>query len=69
MNKKWNIDQIRDYVSKNSECTLLSKEYAGYSQKLQFKCSCGNLFEKTLTKFKDSNQKKCANCLEPRPSR
>ncbi|WP_419959449.1 hypothetical protein [Psychrobacillus sp. BM2] len=69
MNKKWTIELIRDYVSKNSECALLSKEYVGYSQKLLFKCSCGTNFEKTFTKFKGSNQKKCSNCQEARPSR
>jgi len=69
MNKKWTIDNIRDYVNKNSDCKLLSKEYVGYSQKLLLKCSCGNNFEKTLTKFKASNQKKCPNCSEVRTSR
>ncbi|MGB2872665.1 hypothetical protein, partial [Psychrobacillus psychrotolerans] len=67
MNKKWTIDEIRNYVSKNSESTLLSKEYVGYSQKLLFKCSCGTNFEKTFTKFTASNQKKCSNCQEARP--
>lgn len=69
MNKKWTIENIRDYVTKNSECELLSNEFLGYSQKLLFKCSCGNNFEKTFTKFKGSNQRKCPNCLESRPSR
>ncbi|GGA42707.1 hypothetical protein [Psychrobacillus lasiicapitis] len=69
MNKKWTIEQIREYVTKNSDSELLSKEYTGFSQKLQFKCSCGNEFEKTFTKFKGSNQKKCSNCQEARPSR
>lgn len=69
MNKKWTIENIREYVTKNSDSELLSKEYVGYSQKLLFKCSCGNNFEKTFTKFKGSNQKKCPDCLVPRPSR
>ncbi|WP_144512329.1 hypothetical protein [Bacillus sp. FJAT-22090] len=69
MNKKWTIEQIREYVKKNSDSELLSNEYTGYSQKLQFKCSCGNEFEKTFTKFKGSNQKKCSSCQEARPSR
>lgn len=69
MNKKWTIEKIRDYVAKNSDSELISTEYTGFSQKLQFKCSCGNQFEKTLTKFKGSNQKKCSSCQEPRPSR
>lgn len=69
LNKKWTLKEIREYVKKNSECELLSNEYLGYSQKLLFKCSCGNEFEKTFTKFKGSNQRKCLSCLEPRPSR
>ncbi|MGE8080928.1 hypothetical protein [Peribacillus loiseleuriae] len=31
MNKKWTIENIRDYVTENSECKLLSNEYLGYS--------------------------------------
>ena len=69
MNKKWTIENITEYVKKNSDSVLLSKEYQGFSQKLLFKCSCGNNFEKTLTKFKASNQKKCSSCEEPRTSR
>ena len=69
MNKKWTIEEISEYVKKNSDCELLSKEYLGYSQKLLLKCSCGNNFEKTLTKFKTSNQKKCPSCSEVRTSR
>lgn len=69
MNKKWTIESIRDYVKKNSKSELLSTEYTGFSQKLQFKCSCGNNFEKTFTKFKGSNQKSCLNCSPIRPSR
>lgn len=69
MNKKWTIQNINEYVKKNSESKLLSTEYHGFSQKLLFKCSCGNNFEKTLTKFKASNQKKCSSCEAPRTSR
>ena len=69
MNKKWTIESIRAYVAENSDSKLLSNEYLGYSQKLLFKCSCGNEFEKTFTKFKGSNQQKCPNCSEIRPPR
>jgi len=69
MNKKWTIENIRDFVKKNSDCELLSNEYRGFSQKLLFKCSCGNNFEKTLTKFKTNNQRKCSSCSEVRTSR
>ena len=44
MNKKWTIENIREFVTKNSESKFLSTEYLGFSQKLLFKCSCGNEF-------------------------
>lgn len=69
MNKKWTYKEISEYVKKNSDSVLLSTEYHGFSQKLLFKCSCGTNFEKTFTKFKASNQKKCSNCSEVRTSR
>ncbi|MEK4426820.1 hypothetical protein [Solibacillus sp. FSL K6-1523] len=69
MNKKWTIDKIREFVVKNSESKLLSTEYHGFSQKLLFKCACGQNFEKTFTKFKNNNQRKCEVCVPPRESR
>lgn len=69
MNKRWTIEKIREYVTNNSESKLLSTEYHGFSQKLLFKCSCGQNFEKTFTKFKGSNQRSCSDCVAPRPSR
>ncbi|MFC4022374.1 hypothetical protein ACFOUV_00920 [Oceanobacillus longus] len=69
MGKRWTIGEINEFVEKNSESKLLSTEYRGFSQKLLFTCSCGNHFEKTFTKFKNKNQRKCDVCQPPRPSR
>ncbi|RCW69782.1 hypothetical protein [Saliterribacillus persicus] len=69
MNKRWTIDKIEKFVTENSDSTLLTKEYHGFSQKLLFKCSCGNNFEKTFTKFKNKNQRKCDVCQPPKESR
>ncbi|AYC30141.1 hypothetical protein [Paenisporosarcina cavernae] len=69
MNKKWTIKEINEYVKKNSDSVLLTKEYTGFSQKLLFKCSCGNNFERTFKKFKDNKQTKCTSCVEIKPSR
>ncbi|MGG0717884.1 hypothetical protein ABE096_09900 [Robertmurraya massiliosenegalensis] len=69
MNKRWTIKDIQKYVQNNSESTLLSTEFHGFSQKLQFKCACGNEFEKSFTKFKNNNQRKCDVCQPPKPSR
>lgn len=62
MKKHWTIDTIQEFVTKNSDSKLLTTEYHGFSQKLQFECACGNHFEKSFTKFKNKNQRKCEVC-------
>lgn len=69
MGKRWTIEEIKIFVNKNSDSKLLSTEYHGFSQKLEFECACGNHFEKTFTKFKNKDQRKCDVCQPPKPSR
>jgi hypothetical protein len=69
MNKRWTIGKIKEFVENNSESKLLTTEYQGFSQKLQFQCECGNKFEKTFKKFKDNHQRKCEVCQPPKASR
>lgn len=69
MSKRWTIDSIREFVEKNSTTQLLSTEFRGFSQKLLFECECGNRFEKSFTKFKNNNQRKCEVCQPPKESR
>lgn len=69
MNKQWTISTIKEFVEKNSDSKLLTTEYHGFSQKLQFECACGNQFEKTFTKFKNKNQRKCDSCQPLKESR
>lgn len=69
MSKRWTINEINDFVEKNSTSKLLSTEFHGFSQKLQFECECGNTFEKTFTKFKNKHQRQCDVCQPPKPSR
>ncbi len=69
MGKRTTLNEIQTYVENNSESKLLSTEYRGFSQKLQFECACGNHFEKTFTKFKNKRQQKCEVCQPPKESR
>ncbi|MBD8014100.1 hypothetical protein QL992_02345 [Microbacterium sp. APC 3898] len=69
MNKRWTFKEIKAFVEKNSDSKLLSTEYHGFSQKLLFKCACGNNFEKTFTKFNTKNQRKCDVCQPPKAPR
>ena len=69
MSKRWSLKEIQNYVAANSDSKLLSTEYRGFSQKLQFQCACGETFEKTFTKFKNNKQTKCDTCQPPKQSR
>ena len=62
MNKKWDIDNIRRFVEKETNCKLISTEYLGYALSLEFECSCGNHFQKSWSKFYSSNQRRCQKC-------
>lgn len=59
--KKLNILDVRDYVVANSKCELISNRYINSTTPLLFKCSCGNIFEKSLNKFKNG-QRQCTKC-------
>ena len=69
MSKKWTIHSIREYVEKNTDTKLLSAEFKGFSQKLDFQCACGNTFQKPWKKFKENKQQKCEVCQPPKESR
>ena len=65
MPKKLNIDDIRIYIKEksNGDCELISKEYLNNRSILTLKCKCGNLFNTTFNKLKNSMMicKKCRN--------
>lgn len=69
MGKRWTIDKIKKFAEKNSESTLLTTEYHGFSQRLLFKCACGTNFEKTLSQFNAKGQRKCSTCQPIKASR
>lgn len=60
--KYYNIDIIRDYVFKNSNCKLVSEIYKNIESKLIFQCDCGEEFETTFTNFVKQNKRHCDKC-------
>lgn len=56
------IEEVRNFVNENTNCTLLSSEYVNAHQKLEFKCECGKLFYRTLNGFKNSIFRLCMDC-------
>lgn len=56
------IEEATKYTKENSNCELLSNIFISYSEKLKFKCSCGNIFFKSFSAFKKQNGKQCREC-------
>lgn len=57
-------NQVKHFieVESNSGCMLIDDEYKNNITKMNFKCSCGNEFITTFTKFKDRNKRHCDEC-------
>lgn len=52
VHNKYTLDNIRHYIKINNlNVELLSTEYYGNTHNLQFKCACGNTFERTWANF------------------
>lgn len=64
MSKRLNYYEIKHYieVESNSGCELLSTKYINNSEKLLFRCFCGQEFAKTFQNFKGLNQRQCKEC-------
>jgi len=57
--KRYTYNEVRDIFIKR-KCILLTTDYSGCRQKLDFMCSCGNLSSTTLTNF--LRGKGCYSC-------
>ena len=57
------FEEIRDYINgeNGNGCTLLSTEYINEKTPLLIRCACGEVFEKSFTKFQQG-QKQCKKC-------
>lgn len=60
-NQQKTIEDIKKYTFENSCCELLSNKYVNVSEKLLFRCSCGNEFKRSFNDFKVKN-KNCPDC-------
>lgn len=60
--KRFTYDEVVEFVNKNSDCTLLEKEYKNQSTKMNFRCGCGKTFQATFEKFKGRNKRQCNDC-------
>lgn len=57
------IDNIKKYLVDNSiETQILSKNFNGCEENLDWKCSCGNVFYRSWQEFKYRNRYLCNQC-------
>ena len=58
-NTKYNFDEVKSYFE-NQGCVLIETEYITNTTKMNFKCKCGNLYQKTFSNFRICPM--CKNC-------
>jgi Zn finger protein HypA/HybF involved in hydrogenase expression len=57
---KFSLDEVKQIIREGG-CEYVSGEYVNNQSILTIRCSCGNLFEKKLLKFR-SGQNRCPKC-------
>lgn len=57
--RKYTIEEVSEFFT-NENCKLLSQEYKGVKEKLDFICRCGNVCRKCLSGFKSAPH--CKEC-------
>jgi DNA-directed RNA polymerase subunit RPC12/RpoP len=56
------IEYVRNFVSNESNCKLVSTTYINTDNPLDFICGCGESFTATFYKFKNVNKRQCTPC-------
>ena len=57
--EKWTFDKVKEQFA-SQQCELLSTEYKNPKERLNYRCSCGNISQITFSNFKAG--KKCLEC-------
>jgi len=57
------LEYVKDFITKNSDCILLSSEYKGNEEPIELLCGCKqNTFITTFSKFRHRNKRQCNKC-------
>lgn len=66
MRNPYTIDNIKTYLkNENINCKLLSSQYTGQSNNLEWECCCGNIFKRSWSHFQQG-QTTCLKCSNDR---
>lgn len=62
---RWDIDKVRHFVEveSGSGCKLKSEKYTNSKTKLEFQCSCGEVFTRTFDTFRRNKSYRCGQCI------
>ena len=55
------IEGVKKYIENHSDSKLIEEKYINSFTKMKFQCNCGQIFEKSLSKFKEGRHK-CKKC-------
>lgn len=68
--RKWNTDNIKQFIADNNIEVELLSEYADMYTKMIFKCKCGNLYETNLHEFNNKKfpKRQCNECGRKKPN-
>ena len=62
MSKRLTLDEVKEEISQNTHCKVISTEYVNVRVKLKLKCECGNEFESSLSAMRVRGKQYCNEC-------
>lgn len=63
---KWDVQKIKDWLEVNTDgVQLVSEEYRNNAELLQWRCKCGNTFERRWQDVHRKHQYSCTVCVPP----
>lgn len=58
----WDYRLVNEYVSKHTDCKLITDSYNNIDTVMDFECGCGAVFSTSFSAFRHSNKTKCDEC-------
>lgn len=64
--RRHTFEYVKGFISKHSDCVLLSETYEGITKGISLLCGCGTEFKTCFDYFKNGNKRTCNRCAEQR---
>lgn len=62
-------EDVKEFIEKESKCTLLSTEYVNSLTYMDLRCGCGKMFQTTWGQFRGLDKRQCNECGEEKRKR